>query len=148
MRTCCNEQGCRQRNCTLPSFFHIWTLHLLFLRHFLRQNYSFAEFLIQKVRTFCVCSALIIYDMKDANDAEGRARKALAAGGRVAQVLRQFEAQTETQPQASPSPPARPLRSTPQAPAATASRQSAGRKRKTTQQPAAPAAQPAVVGST
>ena len=87
--------------------------------------------------------------MKDANDAEGRARKApRAAGGRVAQVLRQFEAQTETQPRASPSPPARPLRSTPQAPAATASRQSAGRKRKTTQQPAAPAAQPAAVGCT
>ena len=83
--------------------------------------------------------------MKDANDTEGRARKApRAAGGQVAQVLRQFEGQT----QAPPSPPARPLRSASQAPAATAPRQSAGRKRKTIQQPAAPAAQSAAVGST
>ena len=87
--------------------------------------------------------------MKDANDAEGRVRKApRAAGGQVAQVLRQFEAQTEPQTRASPSPPARPLRSTSQAPAATAPRQSAGRKRKTTQQPTAPAAQPGAWGST
>ena len=87
--------------------------------------------------------------MKDANDAEGRVRKApRAAGGQVAQVLRKFEAQTEPQTRASPSPPARPLRSTSQAPAATAPRQSAGRKRKTTQQPTAPAAQPGASGST
>ena len=66
----------------------------------------------------------------------------------MAQVLRQFKAQRETHHQASLSLPARPVRSTPQAPAATASRHYAGRKRKTTQQPAAPAAQPAAVGST
>ena len=82
---------------------------------------------------------------ENANDTEGRSRQApRAAGGQVAQALRQSEDQT----QASPSPQARPLRSASQAPAAKAPRQSAGRKRKTTQQPAAPAAQPGALGST
>ena len=54
--------------------------------------------------------------MQDANDAGSPARKApRASGGRVAQVLRQLEARD----QVSPAPPARPLRSASQTPAAT-----------------------------
>ena len=74
--------------------------------------------------------------MQDANDAGSPARKApRASGGRVAQVLRQLEARD----QVSPAPPARPLRSASQTPAATP-RQNTGRKRKAPPRPAAAAA--------
>ncbi len=70
--------------------------------------------------------------MSDADSAgsHGRAGKALrSAGGRVARVRKQFEADS-----ALPSPSARTTASAPQVPAATGAPKSAGRKRKASQQ--------------